>query len=152
MTIHSAVKKILMFLLVICFASTSYAQNRDKIRKATKDYDKFSFINAREIYLRVLEAGYSSPQIFEKLADTYYYNSQYQDAAKWYDRLIDEFPDEVAVEYYYRAAQSLKSLGKYDRSNELMELYAENGGNPLIVKNFRENPDYLTSIAFSAKN
>jgi outer membrane protein OmpA-like peptidoglycan-associated protein/tetratricopeptide (TPR) repeat protein len=152
MTIHSAVKKILMFLLVICFASTSYAQNREKIKKATKDYDKFSFINAREIYLKVLEAGYSSPQIFEKLGDTYYYNSQYQDAAEWYNRLIAEFPDEVGVEYYYRAAQSLKSLGQYDRSNELMELYAENGGNPLIVKNFRENPDYLTSIAFSAKN
>jgi outer membrane protein OmpA-like peptidoglycan-associated protein/tetratricopeptide (TPR) repeat protein len=152
MTIDSAVKKILMFLLVICFASTSNAQNRDRIKKATKDYDKYSFINAREIYLKVLEAGYSSPQIFEKLADTYYYNGQYQDAAKWYGRLIAEYPDEVSVEYYFRAAQSLKSLGQYSESNDLMELYALNGGNPLIVKKFKENPDYLTSIAFSAKN
>jgi len=152
MTIDSAVKKILMFLLVICFASISNAQNRDRIKKATKDYDKYSFINAREIYLKVLEAGYSSPQIFEKLADTYYYNGQYQDAAKWYGRLIAEYPDEVSVEYYFRAAQSLKSLGQYSESNDLMELYAQNGGNPLIVKKFKENPDYLTSIAFSAKN
>jgi outer membrane protein OmpA-like peptidoglycan-associated protein/tetratricopeptide (TPR) repeat protein len=152
MNIHSAVKKILMSLLVICFASTSFAQNRDKIKKATKDYDKFSFINAREIYLKVLEAGYSSPQIFEKLGDTYYYNSQYQDAAKWYNRLIADFPEEVAVEYYFKAAQSLKSLGEYSQSNDLMELYAQNGGDSLLVRNFKENPDYLTSIAFSAKN
>ncbi len=150
MTIDSAVKKILMSLLVICFASTTYAQNRDRIKKATKDYDKYSFINAREIYLKVLEAGYSSPQIFEKLGDTYYYNSQYQDAAKWYNRLIDEFPGDFEVEYYFRAAQSLKSLGQYSESNDLMELYAQKGGDPLIVKNFKENPDYLDKIKTEA--
>jgi outer membrane protein OmpA-like peptidoglycan-associated protein/tetratricopeptide (TPR) repeat protein len=158
MNIHSAVKKILMSLLVICFASTSFAQKnkipqvqKNKIEKANKNYEKYAYIDARTIYQMVVEDGYVSAEIYKKLGDTYYFNGEYSQAANWYQRSIDEFSDETEAVYYYRAAQSLKSLNQYEESDKLMTDYEKLGGGNLIVKNFNEDPDYLKSIAFSAR-
>jgi tetratricopeptide (TPR) repeat protein len=139
----------IVLITIVLFTSLTFSQ-KSKIGKAEKDYDKFSFIDAREIYLKVIEDGYTSAQIYENLGDTYYFNGQYEDASKWYSKLIEEYPNEVKNDYYYKASQSLKSLEKYDESNALMEIYAQNGGNPMIVKNFRENPNYLDKIKENA--
>ncbi|MBV1922599.1 MAG: OmpA family protein [Flavobacteriaceae bacterium] len=142
-------QRILLLALVLIYTSVSFSQ-KSKISKAEKDYDKYSYIDAREIYLKVIEDGYSSAQVLEKLGDTYYYNGQYNEASKWYSKLIAEYPSEVNADYYYKAAQSLKSLEKYDESNALMEIYAEKGGNPMVVKLFKENPNYLEKIRANA--
>lgn len=144
------IKKILMSLLVILIASTSLAQKRE-IEKANKEFDKYSYIDARQIYLKVVEDGYESAQVFQKLGDTYYYNSDYADAAKWYQKLINQYPTEAAPIYYYRTAQCLKSLGKYEESDAMMEAYSQVGGAGIILNNYKDDPNYLESIAFQAK-
>ncbi|MBO6845523.1 MAG: OmpA family protein, partial [Muricauda sp.] len=45
-----------------------------------------------------------------------------------YLKLVDTYPNEVESEYYYRAAQSLKSIGKLEESKSLMEKYMETSG------------------------
>ncbi len=142
-------KPILNTSLLLIFLFTvgvSFSQRKD-IKKANEDFDKFAYIDAREIYLKVVKDGYQSAEIFKKLGDTYYWNSDYDNAAKWYSRLVNEYPNETEAEYYYRAAQSLKSLGNYKESDELMIQFAAHGGNGLIVRNFESAPNYLNSIA-----
>ncbi len=139
-----------MLLLAICFAGTTQAQ-KNKVVKANKEFDKYAYIDAREIYLKVVEDGYSSAEIYKKLGDTYYFNGDYADAANWYTKSIEEYPSDTEAVYYYRAAQSLKSLDRYDESDKMMAAYERMGGDSLIVKNFNEDPNYLKSIAFSAK-
>ncbi|RFN57632.1 OmpA family protein [Marixanthomonas ophiurae] len=136
----------ILFLLVFFTVGIAFSQ-RKEIKKANEDFDKFAYIDAREIYLKVVKDGYQSAEIFKKLGDTYYWNSDYDNAAKWYSKLVNEYPNETEAEYYYRAAQSLKSLGKYKESDELMLQFAAHGGNSLIVKNFESDPNYLNSIA-----
>ncbi len=143
-------KKILMSLLVILITSIAYSQ-KNQIEKANKDFDQYAYIDAREIYLKVVEDGYESAQVFQKLGDTYYYNSDYADAAKWYQRLIGQFPSETESIYYYRTAQCLKSLGQYEEADEMMNAYAKVGGAGIILNNYKEDPNYLKSIAFQAK-
>ncbi|MAO10710.1 MAG: flagellar motor protein MotB [Flavobacteriaceae bacterium] len=138
--------KPLLFIFLFFIVGVSFSQ-RKEIKKADKDFDKFAYIDAREIYLKVVKDGYKSAEIFKKLGDTYYWNSDYDNAAKWYSRLVNEYPNEAEAEYYYRAAQSLKSLGKYKESDELMIQFAAHGGNGLIVRNFESDPNYLNSIA-----
>ncbi|PVW16335.1 OmpA family protein [Marixanthomonas spongiae] len=139
-------QKSIFFLVLFFTVSVSFSQ-RNEIKKANKDFDKFAYIDAREIYLKVIEDGYQSAEIFQKLGDTYYWNSDYDNAAKWYSRLVNEYPDQTEPEYYYRAAQSLKSLGKYKESDELMIQFAARGGNGMLIKNFENDPNYLKSIA-----
>ncbi len=139
-------------LLIMLLLSTSSFSQRGKVAKANKNFDKYSYIDAREVYLKVVEDGYKSAEIYKRLGDTYYYNSEYKSASKWYSSLLNEFPDDIEPEYYYRGAQSLKSAGKYTESDEIMKLFFENGGNDIVAKNFSDHPDYLNSIAENARD
>lgn len=125
-TIHK--QFVLVFLVLLC-AGSSIAQKRAKLAKANKEFDKYDYIDAREIYLKVVEDGYHSAEIYKKLGDTYYYNSDYVTAVNWYERLLQKYPDNIEVDYYYRAAQSLKSLDRLEESNLLLKKYLEMGEN-----------------------
>ena len=144
-------KKAPLLLIVLLITSVSFSQ-KSKIEKANKEFNKYSYVDAREIYLKVIEAGYSSAEIYKKLGDTYYYNSEYKSASKWYSSLVSEFPGDVEADYYYRAAQSLKSVGNYEESDRLMDLYVSKGGAGYISENYKSNPDYLKSIAEDARD
>ena len=143
-------QKIVLFTLVFLYTCVSFSQ-RKHIKKAEKDFDKFAYIDAREIYLKVVENGYRSAEIYKRLGDTYYFNSDYNNASIWYNKLVEEFPDETDANYYFRAAQSLKSANKYSESDILMETYFAKGGEGLVAENFKNNPNYLQSIAKGAK-
>ena len=141
---------LLTFALILLSLTATVAQEK-KIKKANEEFDRFAYIDARDIYLKVVEDGYASAEIFKKLGDTYYWNSDYDNAAKWYGRLVDQFPAQTDASYYLRAAQSYKSIGKYEDSDKLMEIYSGLTGGSLIAKNFEENRNYLSEIAFLSK-
>ncbi|MDT0554369.1 OmpA family protein [Patiriisocius hiemis] len=147
---NKQLKNTFILTLVLLCTSVSFSQ-KNQIEKANKEFDKYSYIDARETYLKVVENGYESAEILKKLGDTYYWNSDYDNAAKWYQQAIAKFPTEIESEYYYRAAQSLKSVKKYDESDRLMELYSAIAGDSLVIKNFKNDPNYLESIAFESK-
>ena len=121
-----------------------------KVDKANLEYDAYDFIDARDIYLMVVQDGYHSAEIFKKLGDTYYYNSDYATASDWYLKLLDMYPDNIDTEYYYRAAQSLKSLNRYEESNKLMAIYTSLGGEERVVKVFENDPEYLKSLGIES--
>jgi outer membrane protein OmpA-like peptidoglycan-associated protein len=129
----SIVQKIILITLVFSYTSVCFSQKK-QVEKANKEFDKYAYIDAREIYLKVVEDGYSSAQIYKNLGDTYYWNSDYDNAAKWYLKLISQYPSETDVTYYYRAAQSLKSIDQGEASKKYMDMYVEKGGDPGIIK------------------
>lgn len=143
-------QKILLLTLALLVSSVTFSQKK-QIAKANKEFDKYSYIDAREIYLKVIENGYKSAEIYQKLGDTYYWNSDYDNAAKWYSKLVEEYPDVTDVEYYFRAAQSLKSLKKEEEAKKMMVLFTEKGGNKALVKDFKKDPNYLESIGLASK-
>lgn len=141
---------LLISILTLLLTSVSFSQEK-RIAKADKEFDKLSYIDAREIYLKVVEDGYESAEIFKKLGDTYYWNSDYDNAAKWYSMLIEKFPGEAGPSYFLRAAQSYKSINKYDESDKLMIAYSTMTGDNIVVQNFEDTRDYLSKIAFTSK-
>ena len=62
-------KRIVLFTFIVLCANMVFSQE-GKVKKATKKFDRYSYIDAREIYLKVVEAGYQSAQIYRKLGDT----------------------------------------------------------------------------------
>ena len=143
--------KGILVLVMLLISSLGLSQKK-KIKIANKEFDRYSYIDAREIYLKVLEDGYESAEIYQNLGDTYYWNSDYDNAAKWYEKLINTFPSETQAQYYYRAALSLKSLKRYEDSDKFMNIYASMDQDQLIVKNYINDTDYLNSIALEAKS
>lgn len=135
----------MIFLVIFLSTEISYGQ-RTQLKKAEKAYDEYAYIDAQEIYLKVISDGYRSAQILKRLGNTYYFNADYPNAATWYLELIKDFPDETEPEYYFRASQSLKSKGDYKKSDELMNTFASLGGDTRVIQNYKDNKDYLSDI------
>jgi outer membrane protein OmpA-like peptidoglycan-associated protein/tetratricopeptide (TPR) repeat protein len=136
-------KTLYTLVFVLSITIGAFAQG-SKLNKADKKYDKYSYIDAIEIYEKVAEKGYKSVELFEKLGNAYYFNGELDKASKWYGELF-ALNQEVDSEYYFRYAQALKAEGNYEKSNQYMELFAQKT-NDTRAKLFQENKDYLSDI------
>ncbi|MGW9685647.1 OmpA family protein [Flagellimonas sp. 2504JD1-5] len=127
-------KRILLLLVFLGCVFQAVAQDNDKVNekqqakvkaKADERYNEYSFSPAIDIYKKVLDKGYVSPDLLKRLANSYYFNAKYEEAAKVYQRLAESYPEEIEPDYYFRYAQSLKTLGEYDESAKIMSKFKE---------------------------
>lgn len=111
--------KYLVFfsLFLSCFFTEA---QEEKLKEADKMFDRYAFIDAREIYLEVAEAGYKSENLFKKLGDSYYFNGDLPNALKWYEELYVLKNSELEKEYLFRYAMALKSDQQYKKSDEVL--------------------------------
>ena len=139
-------------IIILFFLSlTSVISSQEKtLKKAKEQYDSYEYINAQQTYLRVVDQGYRSADLFKNLGNSYYYNSQFKEALKWYEELMTSYPEEVEPEYYFRYAQTLKSAERYDEANSYMEKFTAitTGDQRAVI--FNEEPNYLKRIDFQS--
>jgi len=119
---------LLITAILASFGSGQLVAQEGKVNKANKEFGRYDYIDARAIYLKVVESGYGSAQLYENLGDTYYWNSDYTNAAKWYGKLLDEFPNDTDPVYFYRGAQTFKSVNEMAKSEEYMQMYLSKRG------------------------
>ena len=136
-------KKIFSLLILLSIINNAFGQET-KLNKANKKYEKYSYIDAIEIYEKVAEKGYKSVELFQKLGNAYYFNSDLPNASKWYGALFN-LNETVEPEYYFRYAQALKAEENYEKSNYYMELFNEKTTDSR-GKLFNENKNYLKDI------
>jgi len=137
-------KRNIISLFVIAIAFSGFAQE-STLKKATKNYDKFSYVKTSEVLLEVAENGYQSKDLFEKLGNSFYFNNKMEEASQWYGKLVDTYLD-VDVEYYYRYAQALKATENYDEADKWMQKFVETKSSDLRSKSFTSQRDYLKKI------
>lgn len=133
----------LLFIIIPLVTISGYAQER-KLDKANQQYNQLAFIDATEVYLDVANSGYKSEELFEKLGNSYYFNANYEGAAKWYRKLFAFLPSVEEPTYYLRYSQSLKAIGKDKESQEWFDKYAKKAG--LSNKKYKNAEDYLALI------
>ncbi|GGG51921.1 cell envelope biogenesis protein OmpA [Croceivirga lutea] len=130
--------------LALLTFSYSSAQKR-KVKKARDDYQAYAYQEAIGKYEAMAKDGYTDKEIYSNLGNANYYNANYEEAAKWYKELL-EVTEEVDSGYFYRYAQSLKSLGEYEASDKMMEQFAKTSSKENRVAKFQDNKDYLKAI------
>ncbi|MCJ7467563.1 MAG: OmpA family protein [Maribacter sp.] len=138
-------RHIFLICLALAFCGGVVAQER-LMTKANEKYQYYSFSPAIDIYKRVIEKGFVSADLLKKLGNSYYFNADYQEAADTYKRLVAEYPSDVGPDYYFRYAQTLKSLGDYDTANTMMGKFSEMSSNDLIATAYKGEKDYLAEI------
>ena len=136
-------KKIITLLLL--FLSFFGNAQRTKMAIADKKYKKYSYIDAIEIYEKVANKGYKSPELFKKLGNAYYFNGDLDQSVNWYKELFALTTD-VEPEYYYRYSQSLKSIENYEQANKYLALFNEKTTDSRGTK-FEKNKNYIKDIA-----
>jgi outer membrane protein OmpA-like peptidoglycan-associated protein/tetratricopeptide (TPR) repeat protein len=136
---------ILLYVTIVSVFSFNLYSQKAKLAVADKKYDNYAYVDAIKTYERVANKGYKSEDMFKKLGNAYYFNAELDKAAKWYDELFAMTAD-LEPEYYYRYAQSLRSVGQNDKANQMMEKFNKISGNDGRVKLFEKNVNYLEAI------
>ncbi len=136
--------KIIYLVLLTITTFNSYSQI-GKTAKAEKEYEKYAYIDAIKTYERIYEKGYKSDDMLLKLGNAYYFNAEFEKAAKYYAELYTSKEDQDA-EFYYRYAQSLRAIKDYAKADAMMEKFNAKSGNDSRGKLFAKNRDYLAEI------
>src|SRR3970040_793976 len=136
---------ILFYITIISVFSFNIYSQKASVAAADKKYANYAYVDAIKTYERVAEKGYKSADMFKKLGNAYYFNAKLEDAAKWYGELFALTTD-LEPEYYYRYAQSLRSIGENDKANDLMKKFYQSSGNDNRARLFEKDVNYLEAI------
>lgn len=123
-----------------------FAQER-RLKRADEKYNEYSFSPAIDIYKKVLDKGYESADLLKRLGNSYYFNAKYEEAAPIYKELIEKYGQNdsiITADFYFRYAQTLRTLGSYDEAGKMMDKFALLAENSRIGDSFAE--DYLAKI------
>lgn len=146
------IKKIkqLSFLGLLLLCSNVYSQTSAQ-RKADQQYDQLAYVDAIKVYEKIANKGHVNTDILSKLGDAYYFNGKLNEANKWYADLIEsDYQDkdlsQISSEYYYRYAQTLRSIEDYEKASQIMQEFANREQSDSRVLLFEANKDYLQQI------
>ena len=143
-------------LCVFLCIKTSLFSQEIEIKKANKTFENLAYIDAIDKYHNIIKNGKTTIEVYQKLGDAYYFNSNLKSALKWYKRSFErkkELEDEgVEVndfdkEYYIRYMLCLKYLEQYEEAHEFGKNIKE--ADSRITK-YKNNPDYLNDIEFQS--
>lgn len=135
--------KTLLTITAIFAFLTLHAQTEKAV--ADKKYEKFAYVNAIKIYEKLAQKGQKSPDLYKKLANSYYFNAELEKADNYYAKLFSLDKNQEA-EYYYRYSQTLKAIGKYEKANEMLAIFSQKKKEDSRGKLYAEQKDYLETI------
>lgn len=138
-----------MYILAITlFSNVLLVFSQEKqMQKANEMYKNYAYIDAIKIYENIAKKGFVNQELLERLGNSYYFNAEYDKASTWYEKLFENKEYKVQPEYYYRYALSLKSLGKYAESDQMMSKFVEiTGADDTRAILFEEHKDYREEI------
>ncbi len=125
--------KTIITLLVVLFVSAVFSQSQ--IEKADKLFDRMWYKEASVMYEKELskldrkteefdEKDALEIKLLKRAGDSYFFNTDMENAYRWYDKLISNFP-EVDAEYVFRYAHTLQGLGKYREAKRWLKEFSK---------------------------
>ncbi|HSP11815.1 MAG TPA: OmpA family protein [Salegentibacter sp.] len=136
-------------ILIFLIAGFSLQAQQGKQKKADRLYNDLAYFEAAEVYKELIEKEYNSTDNKQKLADTYMRLRSPENAVYYYEDIINE-PD-ISPEYYYKYAQALRGVKRYDESREWVEKYLESNGKSRAAQNMIDEDDYGVSATYTIK-
>ncbi|WP_289664273.1 hypothetical protein [Flavobacterium panacagri] len=110
--------------------STVSAEPVKDVVTAQENAVNYVNVDVTSTYQKVLEKGYKTPEMLQKVADRLYFEGNFNTAAGYYEQLFILVKDPDVI-YYYRYAQSLKAINQLEKSDLLMKRFKSE---TLVVK------------------
>ena len=120
---------------------TKSGQATKLIQKADEYFNKMWYAEASTLYEEaLLDKSNYSYEVLQKAGDAHYFNTNMEQAYKWYTILYEQYEEEMSADNIFKYAHSLKGTGKYSRSKKLMRLYNKkvidkNASTSSVIKN-----------------
>jgi len=112
---------ILLYIIITIFSIKAYSQ-KEKEPSVILNQKKYVEIDVIKTYERVAGKGYKSVDMFKKIANSYFSNFEPEKAVSWYCELF-AMTSNLEFEYYYRYAESLKSIGQNEEAYQLLKKF-----------------------------
>jgi outer membrane protein OmpA-like peptidoglycan-associated protein/tetratricopeptide (TPR) repeat protein len=112
----------ILALVSSLFLGTTLVQAQAGLKTGNKQYENLAYAEAIKTYEHIAKKGYIDPELLKQTGNSYYFNGEYMAANVWYSKLFTDFEsNSLDPEYFYRYAQTLKSIG----DNQQAQLYFE---------------------------
>ena len=106
-------------LLTLLLVSGIALAQKGNLRHVNKLFEMRAYTEAAKIY----ETKSRSMEVLQNLADSYYYNSNLENAIKTYKELFEKYGNTVDAEYGFKYAQALKGIGNYTEADKYLSKY-----------------------------
>ncbi|TXB62058.1 carboxypeptidase regulatory-like domain-containing protein [Phaeodactylibacter luteus] len=114
-------KPLLSACLLALLAATAFPLQA-QLSRANKDYELGAYNLAVRSYLELLEKRPANYEAMVRLADSYRYLNQMEEARSWFEKVIREH--KLQGEELFQYALVLKALGQYDKAEQWFNAYA----------------------------
>jgi tetratricopeptide (TPR) repeat protein len=123
------IKPFSILAMLLVSAITAFASvEQVNLAKANKAYSAGSYTAAAELYQKVVDAGYISPELFYNLGNAYFKTDDYSRAILWYERAKRLDPGSEDINYNLNVANTKIS----DKIEPLPELFYKRWYNSLV--------------------
>ncbi len=130
----------LLLTLALLITIQSFGQRR---YLANRYFEDFAYVKSAELYKELIQDGDTTKRVLQRLADSYYFNSEMDKAEKWYQKLITNYKSYVEPEYLFKYAKTLKSNGKYKESDDAMKAFKKLQPEDTRYENLELTPNYV---------
>lgn len=114
------------------------------LNSADKGYDRWAYLDAINMYEKVVNRGFSSQELLEKLGNAYYFNARYSEAQNYYEKMFTEYElSGIPVEYFYRYAHTLQNVGNKVEAKRYYDQFVSKVGEQTQITKFRKNESAL---------
>ena len=133
-------KKQLIYLLVVLMSTQFLVAQDSKLNLAQKKYNELAYPKAIKLYEELAKDGYKSKELFENLANAYYYKADFAPAKIWYDSLFT-VTDDLSANTYNKYVNALKTQGDYSKADAFMQKMGVKYPNDARVKVYNSNKE-----------
>jgi len=141
-------KNLKTLLLITLMSSLCLTAQNSATKRADKQFSRLQFVKAAESYKKLVDKNKADTYVYTRLAESYYNIFNTVEAEKWFAKALENSDDPETI---YKYAEMLKANGKYESSNQQMDLFASMRPSDDRATAFRANPNYLPKILKQGK-
>ncbi|GAA3603811.1 OmpA family protein [Flavivirga amylovorans] len=139
-------KNYILTNIILLLSFSALAQYGSQ-KKADNLFNKFSFVNAAQVYHNLIEKDFNADYATRQLADSYAFLRNPDSAVVYYRKAVEQ--PNVPIAYYYNYAQALRGIKDYKESRVWMRRFKKAGGD-INEERYLKDSDFINSI-FNAK-
>ncbi|MFV8225656.1 OmpA family protein [Christiangramia aquimixticola] len=132
-------------LLFLCCSIGLQAQS-GKQKKADKLFNEFAYLEATDVYKELIEKDYKVTYNSLKLADAYMLLRSPENAVFYYGDVIQDTT--ISPEYYYKYAQALRGVKRYDESKTWLKKYLASGKTSADIETMVKKDEYKSMATY----
>ncbi|WP_299156818.1 OmpA family protein [uncultured Christiangramia sp.] len=135
-----------IFFLSIFICSLGIQAQSGKQKKADRLYKDFAYLEATEVYKELIEDDYNVTYNSTRLGDAYMMLRSPENAVFYYGDVIEDTT--ISPEYYYKYAQALRGVKRYDESRTFLKRYLKTGRNSDGIQTMLNKDEYKSMATY----